>query len=245
MQGNRINNNVGSNGRLGNHFFRNIIASVLSKKNNLKFTYSYLPEFTKLGVQFYNGSNRYDNKNTITVLNRNVMKLINEDVNTNMNYNLHDDYFQLPETAIIIREWCNLQQDGIINANPHKMRYKNNNDVFVHIRLDDARDFSQPFSYYDSVLSELVFDKAYISSDSINDDICKKLIEKYKMEIISKDSIETIQFAATCKSIILSTGTYSWMIGILSFFSTIYYPKIKKNWHGNIFVFSDWNEINW
>ena len=84
--------------------------------------------------------------------------------------------------------------------------------------MDDARAWSQPFSYYDSVLSELVFDKAYISSDSINDNICKKLIEKYKMEIINKDSIETIQFATTCKTIILSSGTYSWMIGILSFF---------------------------
>ena len=76
-------------------------------------------------------------------------------------------------------------------------------------------------------------------------EVCKKLIEKYKMEIISKDSIETIQFATTCKTIILSSGTYSWMIGILSFFSTIYYPKIKKIWHGNIFVFPDWNEIKW
>ena len=32
--------------------------------------------------------------------------------------------------------------------------------------------------------------------------------------------------------------------GFNGFFSNVYYPKIKTIWHGDVFVFPEWNEID-
>jgi hypothetical protein len=93
----------------------------------------------------------------------------------------------------------------------------------------------------------LSFENRYISSDSIDDDICRQLIQKYNLSIIDLDEVDTILFACTCHKFILSSGTYSWLIGFLSMCcsenpSIIYYPKIKKIWHGDIFVYPEWIE---
>lgn len=139
----------------------------------------------------------------------------------------------------------NIEKDNIINKNIFKSRYQNNNDVFIHVRLGDIINLNAGLSYYEKVLNNMKFDNGYISSDSINHKICNTLIKKYNLKIINKNIIETIMFASTCHNVILSNGTFSWLIGLLSFYSNIYYPKIKVMWHGNIFVFDDWNEIDY
>lgn len=167
---------------------------------------------------------------------------------TPTNIDLSTDFFQTREFAFYIRRYI-LQDEiknNIINANPYKERYDNNSDIFIHIRLDDARKFAPSFDYFDKVIS-LHLDTTqpqdiYITSDSINDPICKKLIAKYNMKIFKDDEVATIQFASTCKTLILSNGTFSWMMGLLAFHSTVNYPKIKLIWHGDIFVFPDWIE---
>jgi hypothetical protein len=238
-----MNNTCGTNGRFGNHFFRNIIADGIARTNNLKFTYSYTEEFTRLGITLFSGENTY--KQTIKVMNDNCFSLINE--SSNCSVDMSGDYFQFPASANYIRDFVKSdeQNQKIISANPYKNRYNNNNDIYLHLRLDDARLFAQPFEYFDNILQKTKFEKGFISSDSINDKICKKLIDKYKLTVLSGDIIDTIQFASTCKTIILSTGTFSWIIGILGFYSKIYFPIIKKKWHGDIFVFYDWNMIKW
>jgi hypothetical protein len=61
--------------------------------------------------------------------------------------------------------------------------------------------------------------------------------------VLDINEVDTIKFASTCKYIILSNGTFSWMIGVFAFFSDIYYPIMKKKWNGDIFVFEDWKGI--
>ena len=75
--------------------------------------------------------------------------------------------------------------------------------------------------------------------------MCQILIKKYNMEVFNSDMVDIVMFASTCKYIILSSGTFSWMIGLFAYFSEIYYPKIKNKWHGDIFVFDTWKEINY
>jgi len=118
---------------------------------------------------------------------------------------------------------------------------------FIHVRLGDIIDlnFYTRYEYYDKALSQITFDNGYISSDTINHEICQKLISKYNLIIFNSNEIETIQFASTCKHLILSTGTFSWMIGIFGFFSKIYYPTIKIKWHGDIFIFPEWKKIDY
>jgi len=86
----------------------------------------------------------------------------------------------------------------------------------------------------------------YIGSDTLNHKICLNLKAKfegvYNVVLFNESPVKTMQFASTCKHIILSNGTFSWFIGVLAFNSTVYYPKIHVPWHGDIFVFEDWNE---
>ena len=245
-----INTNIGTSGRFGNHFFRNMAAHFICKAIDLKFEYSFEKEFNNLGVYFYKGYNYYDFRNTMNINNSNFMAIIkSSQIQNNNKFNIYldTDYFQTREFAEYLREYFNTNENKqqVMKANPYKKRYRKNEDVYIHIRLDDAIQYSQPFEYFDNLLDKIMFEDGYISSDNIKDPLCVKLIEKYELTVINKSEVETIQFASTCKNIILSTGTFSWMIGLFAFYSTIYYPKIKKIWHGDIFVFPDWNCIDW
>jgi hypothetical protein len=50
-------------------------------------------------------------------------------------------------------------------------------------------------------------------------------------------------FGSTAKNIILSGGTFSWLIGFLGFYSKILYPNFRCQWFGNIFIFDDWTRV--
>ena len=66
---------------------------------------------------------------------------------------------------------------------------------------------------------------------------------KYNLHIFQSDEVDTIQFANTCKYVVLSSGTFSWLIGLFAYYSKVYYPNIVRQWHGDIFVFPDWIRI--
>jgi len=51
-------------------------------------------------------------------------------------------------------------------------------------------------------------------------------------------------FGSTCQHIVLSGGTFSWLIGFLGFFSDVYFPSNReKVWYGDIFVFPRWKGV--
>lgn len=136
-------------------------------------------------------------------------------------------------------------KQNIINVNPFKERYNNNNDLCVHVRLTDATIYNPGINYYLKTIKNINFDNLFICSDDINHDIIKQIIQHYPNgKIIDYDEVQTIQFASTCKNIVLSNGTFSSMIGYLSFFSTINYPTIEqgKEWHGDLFSIDGWIE---
>jgi hypothetical protein len=147
-----------------------------------------------------------------------------------------EKYFTLPQI-----------RNNIIKKNIFRYRYKNNNDLFIHIRLGDIEHTqSSKYEYYDRVISNIKFNKGFISSDSIESETCKKLIIKYKLTVFSFDEVKTIMFGSTCNNIVLSGGTFSWLIGFLAFNSSnIYYPiNQSKAWYGNIFIFPKWIGIH-
>ena len=154
---------------------------------------------------------------------------------------LNHIYCQTPEHALKIKDFLYEPNMclAIKAANPHQARYDANNDVFIHVRLGDVPFHNPGFAYYDRVLSGLEFRTGYITSDTINHPICLALIRKYRLQIINPHAqIEDIlQLGSTCKHIILSAGTFSWLIGMLGFHSQVYYPDPaqKRRWHGCIF----------
>ena len=87
----------------------------------------------------------------------------------------------------------------------------------------------------------------YISTDDNNNNIIKEILKLYpSSQLINFDEITTFQFASTCKHIILSHGSFSAVIGYLSFFSNIYYPEYELNkiWYGDMFSIDKWIKLS-
>jgi GR25 family glycosyltransferase involved in LPS biosynthesis len=235
-------------GRLGNLFFVNMALHFISKKNNLYVEYQFHEKFKKLGVKLFTGEKMYNE--TIKLSDNNFFEIVSgESINKNVSI-VNDMWCQTCEFSHYLKSYFDEdeQKNHIIKNNIYKERYNTNNDVFVHIRLGDIIEhieWCQTFEYYDKILANIKFDNGYISSDSIDYYLCKKLIKKYNLQIINTDEISTIMFGSTCKYIVLSGGTFSWIIGFLAYYSEVYYPKIIHKWHGDIFVFKTWNEIEY
>jgi hypothetical protein len=114
------------------------------------------------------------------------------------------------------------------------------------VRLADAKQYNYlPFEYYDKILSKTTFDRGYISSDALQDDICSRLIKKYALHAIHDSPVRTLMFGGTCRHIVLSGGAFSWLVGFFGFFSDVYCPSERIGvWYGNIFVFQDWKKVD-
>uniref|UniRef100_A0A6C0KU92 Uncharacterized protein n=1 Tax=viral metagenome TaxID=1070528 RepID=A0A6C0KU92_9ZZZZ len=247
------NDNRNSRGRFANQLFRNVSSHLIAKKYNLKFQYGQQDDFDKLGISFFTaGQNFFDN--TIYFedeFNSEYLKYILSDEpmylpeNLKSNFNLTNSHCQHPESARFVHSFLNDPdtKQSIIGHNKYKDRYNNNNDVFVHVRLDDASQYCPPIEYFEHALDSLQFTNGYISSDSIDDEFCKKLINKYNLQVVKEDAPTTIQFGSTCNHVVLSGGTFSWMIGVMGFHSDITFPIQKIRWHGDIFIFEDWKGI--
>ena len=245
-----INNSKLHNGRFGNLFFINMAIHFLSMKYDLKFNYKYYNKFKKLGIDLFIGTNTYEE-----------------------NFVLNDENFyelicqkEYKKTNLIIKNnmWCQTKEFtyalkyyfgrikikiNIIKNNIFRERYCKNNDLYIHLRLGDIESrFENVYQYYEqyytNVISKIKFVNGFISSDDVNSSICQFLIHKYNLKILNYDEIETIMFASTCNHIILSGGTFSWLIGFFAFFSkNIYYQNIHNKWYGDIFVFPHWKMI--
>ena len=252
-----INTTINAEGRFCNHFFRNMACHFIAKKNNISFTYSFYEETKKLGINLFVDGNNYYNLSQEQEINEENFfeyvssseKILKSNIKlkrrTTWVHNNEIFYAQTSDFAKYLKLYF-LEDDvrrNICNNNIFKNRYMNNDDVFVHVRLGDVPHLNPGFEYYDSVLSRIEPKKGYISSDSINHDICQNLIKKYNLDIISLDEVGTIMFGSTCKNIVLSNGTFSWVIGLFGFYSDVYYPNIENKWHGDIFVFPEWYEV--
>ncbi|MFZ4599968.1 MAG: FkbM family methyltransferase [Terrimicrobiaceae bacterium] len=212
--------------------------------------YSYYEEIKSLGIDLYVGEHTYSE--TIHVDDSNICNLIINNTIFNKNINVGFCFAQIKEFSIYLRKYLQSIQSSIIDKNIFKERYNTNNDLFIHVRLGDLLTIDETqkkkcyhsFEYYDKACSNIKFDKGYIASDSIDHTICKRLIEKYNLIPVTKNEIETIQFGSTCKNVILSPGSFSYTIGVLSFYSNVYYSNDGLyKWYGDIFVFPDWYDV--
>jgi hypothetical protein len=239
------------NGRYGNQLIRNIAVSLIAEKFNLNVCYSSNQDTTNLGINLFSGEKNYESK---MVLNdENYFEILNSANNIESNLNPNDAYFQTKEIISKIYEFLHREEvmQSVIQHNPFKERYKNNNDTYVHVRLGDVKSKNPGLEYYLKALEKVEFENLYISSDNPNHKIITEIKRKYRnhkrVEVIDYGKIKTIQFASTCKNIVLSHGTYSSTIGYLAYFSpSISYPFYEKEnaWCGEIFSINGWKEIN-
>ena len=252
----RINNTCIHRARFGNLFFINMAFHLIAIKNDLCISYKYYDQFKDLGINFFIGKKTYDEDMYLSE--QSCFEIIKkkEIIKKNITINISDFYCQQKAFCFLFKEKCKkIFFENIKRKNLYKHRYNNNDDVFIHIRLGDLKDSilkeldqtrnDNKQTYYDKILSLLTFNNGYISSDSIDSKYCKYLINKYNLKVIDLDEVKTIMFASTCKNLILSGGTFSWMMGFFAFYSkNIYYPKKKNTWYDDIFVFDDWIGID-
>jgi hypothetical protein len=250
-----INSTENGPGRLCNRFFRNMMAHILAEKNGLAMKYHDYDKMKALGLDLYtNGVAKDYGIPPLIIRDDNFMQYIlnEEPLTTNIQIDRESTYCQTRDFALYMRKYFikNKWFDTVLNRNKYKDRYKQNQDIYVHVRLGDVSVNTPGFHYYDKCLSKIIEHiegdyNAFISSDSIHHPICQQLIKKYGLKVISINEVDTILFASTCKYLILSNGTFSWLIGFLGVFSQVFYPKIYQPWHGDVFVFPHWSEVEW
>ena len=236
---------TGDNGgcaRLGNQIIRNLAVSIIAEKHNLKVDYFNNELIKKFGINLFSGENQYDN--TILLTTENYFSIYFAE---SLQCNLYPNgcYFQTIQITNMIYNYLRSKKmmSNIINNNQFKERYNANNDLYVHIRLTDVAFLNPGIQYYLKTIENIQFDKLYISTDDITHEFIGEIFNHYPLAIILNfDELTTIQFASTCKNIILSHGTFSAVIGYLAFFSTVNYPEYMydKMWHGDIFSIDGW-----
>ena len=213
-----------------NHIIRNLAVSILAKKYDLFVKYSYYVDINnKLGIELFIGNNKYD-KN-IHLGNNEFMKYYYNNIKNNTNFICKRTFYQTEPITTILHNHLTNNKENIIDKNPYNERYKNNNDIFLHIRLTDAKIWNVGIDFYTQCINSLIYDNVYIGSDDFNDELIKKLKTLYPSIIfIDKNPIETIQFGSTCKNIILSHGSFSAVIGYLGFYSNVYFLNKNSKW---------------
>jgi len=241
-----LNTTKTHNGRFGNLFFINMVCHFIALKYNLKFEYKYNEKFQKLGVELFSGSRTFTKK-FVQLNDENFNEYIifsHDPCNILINNKL---WCQTEELVIQLQKYWShpLYKKNIELKNNFNQRYNNNYDLFIHVRLGDLLEKNIDLKkYYTKCLDGSTWERAYISSDTINSDFCRELIMKYNLNIVEADEIDTIMFGSTCKTIILSGGTFSWMIGFFAFYTeNIYYPYIQEPWYGRIFESMPWKVI--
>jgi hypothetical protein len=239
-------------GRLANRFFGNMIYSLLSEKYKVRAVYPREAELAEMGITFHHQATEDLTNRDIHVelSNDNVVDYIKGDhpVDRIQFTSKPDTYYQTPEICHLFKEVFSdaAKRAALRKCNPFRERYGANNDVFVHVRLGDVPHHCPSMAYFEKALDGIRFDKGYISSDSPTHPLVQTLMKKYNLLLVALPPHRTIQFANTCKHLVLSHGTFSWMMAFFAFDAdTIQYPQVKTPWHGDIFVFPEWKQVEW
>ena len=217
-------------GRLGNNLLQNIGISILSKKFDFKVeNYINEEELKILGLSLNKRQNTNTNFNSY--YDTDLMYLLS--LNKINNGILYEFTFQVKDFVLTYKQ-------DILNHFNLKYDYENNNDLFIHVRLGDVSNLNVGIEYYKSAINSITFNKGYISSDTLTHHIVQELIKEYNLILYDNNPLDTINFGKNFNNLILSTGTFSWWIGLLSKAKNIIFPLNGPKWHGDIFVYEDW-----
>jgi len=231
-------------GRLGNQIIRNLAVSFIAEKHDLNVKYCNYELINSLGIELFSG-NMIFNKSMI--LNEGNYFSVYNCENLTHNLDPNNAYFQTKEITNMVHKYLHSEKvkSAIIEKNPFKQRYNANNDLFIHVRLTDVARHNPGIKYFLNTIRNHEFDTLYIATDDKYHSIVRQIIAAYpQARLIEYNEIDTIQFASTCKNIILSHGSFSAVIGYLAFFSKINYAEYEKGkiWYGDMFSIDGWNK---
>lgn len=241
---------IGMPGRFCNHFIRNLCINIIAKSNNLHVSYGHNDQMKELGIYLFCGEKMYNH--CIIFDEETFLYVIKNNVPIEASLQCHY-FYQGPEISRLLYNYLRINDilNNVTSKNKFKSRYtNNNNDIFIHIRLGDMEHNNPGLLYYITAINKIDnFDHIYIGSDTIDHEIIKKIKEMYpNTTVLDYNEVSTIQFGSTCKHVILTDGSFSCVIGYLSYYSTVYYPEPdpSKGWCHDIFSsISEWNKVNY
>jgi len=219
-----------------------LVGDYISKINSVQMIYNI--NITNLGINLYEGQKTFSS--TLVLDNLNIDSIFDTpEVLKEKNISIHG-HFKTKKVAEYIQSFVDKNRVKINKKNPY---INPPGDLFVHVYFGDHHhaNYMESYDYYAHAISKVPsFTKGYICSDNITHIICKTLIMRYSLTILTlKDPIQIIQLGSIFKNIVLSRNTFSWFLGVFSENSNVYFPErpCKKNIHGNLFVFKTWNRI--
>jgi len=225
-------------GRFINKLIQYLAASIFAEKNNL---FLLMDNELEPFITAISGEEKY-NDNTIMITDDNFLYYLSLDVVPKcqyifLGYYQHKKFFSIYENEI-------RKRIKIIEPN-----IRGKNEFVIHLRLyDNPRKL--PMSYYVNAIEELKrknVDIGYVITDEPNNPISSELISKYGLQLVNVNQYYDFTFALSFSNIILSGGTYSFMIGYLSNAENILYHKTEGYmlWHGDIFLHDKWKNVNY
>jgi len=233
-----IHVNYPNGARFGNCVLIYLMSQYIAEKYNLisePFSHQSHDIKDNFIINHFSGTKTY--KKTIEVTDDNILDFLKLD-NIDANVVLTNSFFQNPEI------FKNLD---IINKyysylSPLKVK-ETTKDLFVHVRLGDIKHNCLPFEYYEKQIKKINFTDGVISSDSPDDTIVKTLVEKFNLKIFNATPEYTVRYASQCKQLVLSAGSFSFLIGLFAKDSEKYYIDNqtmyeifnKNSWDGGFF----------
>lgn len=223
-------------GRFGNIMIRNLACYVLSKKFHCKVIYE---KMENIGVNLISTPNTKKSGKEIKLNDADVLNVFQNRLKLKDNhlYHIHR-YCQSPEiVGEIIRHILSSQllvQYRHYIENKYSDLYTNN-DIFIHYRnLGKFPTLEWFLNIIDTINRSYNVENIYIAYDKTSS-VVKGIFQKYKLIDFSDKSIkETINFGSSRKFVILSHGSFSFTIGLLSYINS---KKIYLNtsagagWH--------------
>ena len=94
-------------------------------------------------------------------------------------------------------------------------------DVFIACRLGDCLKGPRTYCTMEYIENQLKasrhkYDKAYVTSDTITHPPLKRLIEEYNLTVYQDEPMDTILFGAQFNNLILSAGSFSYLMAYFS-----------------------------
>jgi hypothetical protein len=221
-------------GRLGNNIFQYVAAYIFAKKFNLQIITE--PIHTPFDLPKLLG-NTYSFETKFEVNDSNFLELLNSESIEPRHY-VFNGFFQIKDFVLNYRN----QIKSLFTLSYDEI---NKDEVFVIYRIGDIEGIRQmlPIEFYQESLKKISYSKGYITSDTPNHPNIIKLSKEFNLTIYDNTPLETINFAKNFKNLVLSEGSFSWWIGVLSNSENIYYNERERFWCGDIFVFPEWKPL--
>jgi hypothetical protein len=104
---------------------------------------------------------------------------------------------------------------------PEPKESVSSDDVFIACRLGDCLKGPRTYCTMEYIENQLKasrhkYDKAYVTSDTITHPPLKRLIEEYNLTVYQDEPMDTILFGAQFNNLILSAGSFSYLMAYFS-----------------------------